>query len=132
MLLNSSQMLMPAKALNPRSLLFTCCSKRGVTQHQIGISLWNYQEDNFIYIIIYIYIREWHSHCDSVLSNLVVYHLKSSCVPLVIWNLNCTEISEGDFSPSNSYFMVEEWSTQYLRAYLLFDNIIKIVQRVTN
>lgn len=50
MLLNSSQMLMPAKALNPRSLLFTCCSKRGVTQHQIGISLWNYQEDNFIYI----------------------------------------------------------------------------------
>lgn len=51
MLLNSSQMLMPAKALNPRSLLFTCCSKRGVTQHQIGISLWNYQEDNFIYII---------------------------------------------------------------------------------
>ena len=36
MLLNSSWILMPAKALNPKSLLFLCCSERDVTQHQNG------------------------------------------------------------------------------------------------
>lgn len=67
-----------------------------------------------------------------------------SCVPPKIilcatggMGLNCTEISEGDFSPSNSYFMVEELSTQYIRTYLFFDNLFfdnirKIVQRVMN
>lgn len=36
---------MPAKALDPRDLFFICYSERDVTQHKMGLSLWNYQED---------------------------------------------------------------------------------------
>lgn len=37
-------MLMPAKPLNPRGLLFLCCSEREVIQHHQKLSLWNSQD----------------------------------------------------------------------------------------
>lgn len=37
-------MLMPAKPLNPRGLLFLCCGEREVTQHHQRLSVWDSQD----------------------------------------------------------------------------------------
>lgn len=47
MLLNSNYILMPPKALNPRSLLFVAVREM-LHSTKMGLSLWNYQKDKIV------------------------------------------------------------------------------------
>lgn len=95
-------MLMPAEALSLRGLPFLRRGERDVTQHHGGRSLWNCQEDERELSGMVFPLR------FSITSCSVMGHLTPPCVPLrgpcTVETLNCTERSEGGFSPSNSLF----------------------------